>query len=66
MKFTLSILTLLAFIQQLAFSQILVIDFGTQYIKSAVVNFGTGKSFTIVENHKSERKFINSVIISLS
>ena len=42
-------------------SQILAIDFGTEFIKSAVVNSGTGKSFSIVNNHKSERKFLNSV-----
>ena len=42
-------------------SQILAIDFGTEYVKSAVVNSGTGKSFSIVHNSKSERKFLNSV-----
>lgn len=41
--------------------QILAIDFGTEFIKSAVVNKGSGKVFSIVETSKSERKFINSV-----
>ena len=63
MKFQLSIFLILAYFHEMVFSQILAIDFGTHYIKSAVVNFGTGKSFTVVENHKSERKFINSVRI---
>ena len=38
-------------------SQILTVDFGTEYIKAAIVHSGAGKSFQIVENHKSERKF---------
>lgn len=42
-------------------SQILAVDFGTEYVKSAVVNSGTGKSFSIVHNSKSERKFLNAV-----
>lgn len=58
----LNLVLLLAFLYQHTLAQILAIDFGTQYIKSAVVNFGAGKSFSIVENHKSDRKFINSVI----
>ena len=59
--YNLNILIFFSVLCQTALSQILAIDFGTQYIKSAVVNFGTGKSFTIVENHKSDRKFMNSV-----
>ena len=46
-------------------SQILAIDYGTQFIKAALVNAGAGKAFTIVENPKSQRKFINSVPINL-
>ena len=42
-------------------SQILAIDYGTMYIKGALVHTGAGKSFSIVENPKSNRKFINSV-----
>jgi hypothetical protein len=49
----------------LAQSQILAIDYGTQFIKAALVNAGAGKSFSIVENPKSQRKFINSVTICL-
>ena len=62
------VLGLIAFTTLLysTFSQILAIDFGTEFIKSAVVNSGTGKSFSIVNNHKSERKFLNSVIPILS
>ena len=45
-------------------AQILAVDFGTEFIKSAVVNSGTGKSFSIVHNSKSDRKFINSVPLS--
>ena len=46
-------------------SQILAIDYGTMYIKAALVHTGAGKSFSIVENPKSNRKFINSVQIIL-
>lgn len=42
-------------------TQILAIDYGTQYIKASLVHAGAGKSFSIVENPKSQRKFINSV-----
>ena len=55
-------LIVLAFI--LAFtiqSQLLAIDFGTQFIKASLVHSGAGKSFSIVENSKSERKFLNAV-----
>lgn len=45
-------------------SQLLAIDFGTQYIKASVVHSGAGKAFSIVENSKSERKFLNAVFIS--
>lgn len=44
-------------------SQLLAIDLGTQYIKASVVHSGAGKAFSIVENSKSERKFLNAVII---
>lgn len=44
-------------------SQLLAIDFGTQYIKASVVHSGAGKAFSIVENSKSERKFLNAVIV---
>jgi hypothetical protein len=43
-------------------SQILAIDYGTQFIKASLVHVGAGKAFSIVENPKSQRKFINSVI----
>jgi hypothetical protein len=43
-------------------SQILAIDYGTQFIKASLVHAGAGKAFSIVENPKSQRKFINSVI----
>ena len=42
-------------------AQILAIDFGTEYVKSALVNSGSGKAFSIVHNPKSDRKFLNSV-----
>ena len=42
-------------------SQILAIDYGTMYVKGALVHTGAGKAFSIVENPKSHRKFINSV-----
>ena len=47
-------------------SQLLAIDFGTQFIKASIVHSGAGKSFSIVENSKSERKFINSVIFEFN
>jgi hypothetical protein len=34
-------------------TQLLAIDFGTQYIKAAIVHSGAGKAFQIVENGKS-------------
>ena len=46
-------------------SQILAIDYGTMYVKGALVHTGAGKAFSIVENPKSHRKFINSVPIRL-
>ena len=46
-------------------TQILAIDYGTMYVKGALVHTGAGKSFSIVENPKSNRKFINSVFILL-
>ena len=48
----LSCLVALGFIHTI-YSQILAIDFGTQYIKASIVHTGAGKSFSIVENHKS-------------
>jgi molecular chaperone DnaK (HSP70) len=45
----------------LAQTQILAIDYGTQFIKASLVHAGAGKAFSIVENPKSQRKFINSV-----
>lgn len=47
-------------------SQLLAIDFGTQFIKASIVHSGAGKSFSIVENSKSERKFINSVTYEIN
>lgn len=63
---TLALLLLLSTAQ--VHSQILAIDFGTQYIKAAVVHSGAGRAFSIVENPKSERKFVNSVhpVLSLA
>jgi molecular chaperone DnaK (HSP70) len=55
---TLLLLHLLAY---LSFTQILAIDYGTQFIKAALVHTGAGKSFSIVENPKSQRKFTNAV-----
>ncbi len=46
-------------------AQILAIDYGTQFIKASLVHVGAGKTFSIVENPKSQRKFINSVQIIL-
>jgi len=46
-------------------AQILSIDYGTQFIKASLVHAGAGKSFSIVENPKSQRKFINSVTLHL-
>lgn len=47
-------------------AQILAIDYGTQFIKASLVHAGAGKAFSIVENPKSQRKFINSVLTILS
>ena len=46
----------------LAQTQILAIDYGTMFVKAALVHTGAGKSFSIVENPKSNRKFLNSVL----
>lgn len=46
-------------------AQILAIDYGTQFVKAALVHTGAGKSFSIVENSKSHRKFINAVTSTL-
>lgn len=62
-RLVLLILAQLLFI--LTQSQILAIDYGTQFIKAALVNSGAGKAFSIVENPKSQRKFINSVQMNL-
>lgn len=45
----------------LSHTQILAIDYGTQFVKAALVHTGAGKSFSIVENSKSHRKFVNAV-----
>jgi hypoxia up-regulated 1 len=45
-----------------ASAQVIGIDFGTEYWKSAIIS--PGKSFVIVENSKSERKTHNAVISS--
>lgn len=55
------ILLLSALLIAFVHSQILAIDYGTMYVKAALVHTGAGKSFSIVENPKSNRKFINSV-----
>ena len=57
----LPILTLLVLHITQTLSQIIAIDYGTMFIKAALVNSGAGKAFSIVENPKSQRKFINSV-----
>jgi hypothetical protein len=59
-----TLLLLAALTVAIAHSQILSIDYGTQFIKASLVHSGAGKSFSIVENPKSQRKFINSVLIS--
>lgn len=56
------IIPLILLIISTVHSQLLAIDFGTQYIKASVVHSGAGKAFAIVENSKSERKFLNAVI----
>ena len=58
---TATLLILCAALIALTHSQILAIDYGTKFIKASLVHVGAGKSFSIVENHKSQRKFINSV-----
>ncbi len=58
-------LLLLQILAILSYSQILAIDYGTQFIKAALVHTGAGKTFSIVENSKSQRKFINAVHIML-
>ena len=60
------LILLCSLLVSLAKSQILAIDYGTQFIKASLVHVGAGKSFSIVENPKSNRKFINSVYIVLS
>ena len=57
------ILILLSLLAYLSYNQILAIDYGTQFIKAALVHTGAGKTFSIVENPKSQRKFINAVSI---
>lgn len=52
MKMILNILTILS-MAIVAHCQIFAIDFGTEYIKAAVVNKGSGKAFSIVETPKS-------------
>jgi len=49
----LGFLLIIALIMLTVNSQLLAIDFGTQYIKASVVNSGAGKAFSIVENSKS-------------
>lgn len=61
----LSILTILSLLV-LSQAQILAIDYGTQFVKAALVHTGAGKSFSIVENSKSQRKFVNAVRFLLS
>ena len=41
-----------------AHTQILAIDYGTKFIKAALVHVGAGKSFSIVENHKFRPTFM--------
>lgn len=42
-------------------TQVLGIDFGTQFWKAALIS--PGKNLVIVENSRSERKTLNSVYI---
>jgi hypothetical protein len=42
-------------------SQVIGIDFGTEFWKSAIIS--PGKGFVVVENSKSERKTSNVVIV---
>lgn len=44
-----------------ASGQLIGIDFGTEYTKVAMIHSGAGKSMTIVENLKSERKIETAV-----
>lgn len=60
-----TIFILLGLMALLTYSQILSIDYGTQFIKAALVHTGAGKTFSIVENPKSQRKFINAVTPNL-
>lgn len=59
------ILFLIGLSSLLYHAQILSIDYGTQFVKAALVHTGAGKTFSIVENPKSQRKFINAVIVRL-
>lgn len=43
-------------------AQVLGIDFGTEFWKAALIS--PGKNLVIIENSRSERKTLNSVIIS--
>lgn len=52
MKILKQILTLFSLII-LVKSQILAIDFSTEFVKAAVVNKGSGKAFSIVETPRS-------------
>lgn len=45
---SLSLTALLCLLLAAANSQLLAIDFGTQFIKASVVHSGAGKSFSIV------------------
>jgi hypothetical protein len=56
-----ALVVLLGLFAIMAQSQILAVDYGTMFVKAALVHTGAGKSFSIVENPKSNRKFINSV-----
>lgn len=51
--------TLCLALMLVATSQVIGIDFGTEFWKSAIIS--PGKSFVIVENSKSERKTSNAV-----
>ncbi len=44
-------------------AQVLGIDFGTEFWKAALIS--PGKNLVIVENSRSERKTLNSVINNL-
>ena len=56
------ILTFLIALISWSRAQVLGIDFGTEFWKAALIS--PGKNLVIVENSRSERKTLNSVVIA--